>query len=453
MEAHHHRREERVRHAEAAEEQAARTAEALPAIGPQCDHALDVLLRLRRHALAGIAAADVHRHVPAQGLEARMHLRAGRARHAARLGCLGPQMLFGEHLRHGLTDRERIPHRLPVDHEDRHLARGRVLLNPGDGQAPLAFVELELHLLERDLRLAQEDPRPHRPGGVVLVADDQFELHSQSLPRESSRISPGNQGFTPCCLGESPIGRAGPGARIWVEGERMQPRPDFLKRTPPLGQAVRILLLEDDPISVEIVGTYLRRIEFADVELHSAVTAADALALLARADVDLVVADLNLPDSSGAATVQSLVQAVGCPVIAITADRDPGLRDATLACGAFEFLHKGDLTEATLMRLVRLATMQARTYRSLRESREAEAALRESEGRFRSLARFGQSALVKSEPTDLVEKAARLVFEALAVEAVAYIDTEPSASELVLRTVVAPAAPDARPGPIVCGRD
>jgi diguanylate cyclase (GGDEF)-like protein len=233
----------------------------------------------------------------------------------------------------------------------------------------------------------------------------------------------------------------------------MEPRPEFLERPPPLRQAVRILLLEDDPISVEIVGTYLRRTVFAEVELHTAVTAAEALSLLARADVDLVVADLHLPDSSGAATVASLVRAVGCPVIAITADRDPGLRDATLACGAFEFLQKGDLTEATLMRLVRLATMQARTYRSLRESREAEAALRESEGRFRSLARFGQSALVKSEPADLVEKAARVIFEALAVEAVAYIDTEPSASELVLRTVVAPAAPDARPGPIVCGRD
>src|SRR5688572_26623578 len=230
----------------------------------------------------------------------------------------------------------------------------------------------------------------------------------------------------------------------------MQPRPDFLERTPPLGHAVRILLLEDDPISVEIVGAYLRRITFAKVELHLAVSAAEALSLLARADVDLVVADLHLPDSSGAATVASLVQAVGCPVIAITADRDPGLRDATLACGAFEFLHKGDLTEATLMRLVRLATMQARTYRSLRESREAEAALRESEGRFRSLARFGQSALVKSEPAELVDKAARAIFDALAAEAVAYVDAEPSAGELVLRTVIAPGAAGVSSGPIAC---
>jgi diguanylate cyclase (GGDEF)-like protein/PAS domain S-box-containing protein len=182
----------------------------------------------------------------------------------------------------------------------------------------------------------------------------------------------------------------------------LQPGPEFVERTPPLAQAVRILLLEDDPISVEIVGTYLRRIAFADVELYSAGTAADALALLAKSDVDLVVADLNLPDSCGAATVQSLVQAVGCPVIVITADRDPGLRDATLACGAFEFLPKTDLSEATLMRLVRLATMQARTYRSLRESKVAEAALRESEGRFRSLTDLSADFYWETDPAHRV---------------------------------------------------
>ena len=226
-----------------------------------------------------------------------------------------------------------------------------------------------------------------------------------------------------------------------------------LNRTPPLGPAVRILLLEDDPLSVEIVSLYLRRITFAEVELHSAGTIEGALALLGQFDVELVVADLFLPDSAGADTIQRLVQATGCPVIAITADRDPGLREATLACGAFEFLHKGDLTEATLMRLVRLATMQARTYRSLRESREAEAALRISEGRFRSLARFGQSAVVRSEPPELVEKAARVIFDALAADAVAYIDTDPGAGKPVLRRLISRSAPDARPAPMRCDRD
>ena len=94
----------------------------------------------------------------------------------------------------------------------------------------------------------------------------------------------------------------------------MDSSPDASKQAAPSRQAVRILLLEDDPLSVEIVGTYLRAISFAEVKLHSAGTATDALAFLASVDVDLVVADLNLPDSSGADTVASLVQAVTCPV-------------------------------------------------------------------------------------------------------------------------------------------
>jgi diguanylate cyclase (GGDEF)-like protein/PAS domain S-box-containing protein len=138
---------------------------------------------------------------------------------------------------------------------------------------------------------------------------------------------------------------------------------------------VRILLLEDDPISVEIVGTYLRRITFAQCEMHSAGTLADALGVLARTEVDLVISDLHLPDSAGAATIEALVRAVGCPVIAITSDMEPALREATLAHGAYDFLHKRTLTEPTLSQLVRLAAMQARTFRSLRES----------EARFRSL--------------------------------------------------------------------
>jgi diguanylate cyclase (GGDEF)-like protein len=219
------------------------------------------------------------------------------------------------------------------------------------------------------------------------------------------------------------------------------------------GQAVRILLLEDDPTSVEIVGTYLRRIGFAEVTVDAAVTLAEALALLVRVDVDLVVSDLHLPDSSGADTIRSLVEAVGCPVIAMTSDLDPGMRDATLACGAFEFLQKRDLNQTTLMRLVRLATMQARTYRSLRESRGAEAALRESEGRFRNLARLGHSALVQRQPADLVEQAARAIIDALAADAATYVEIEPGSGELVLRTVFTRAGPDAGPGSIRCQPD
>ena len=53
----------------------------------------------------------------------------------------------------------------------------------------------------------------------------------------------------------------------------MRPGADFAERTTPVRPAVRILLIEDDPISVEIVGTYLRRISYAEIDLYSAGTA------------------------------------------------------------------------------------------------------------------------------------------------------------------------------------
>ena len=64
--------------------------------------------------------------------------------------------------------------------------------------------------------------------------------------------------------------------------------------------------------------------------------------------------------------------------------------------------------------------------------------------------RFGQSALVKSEPAELVEKAVQAVLEALAADAVAYLEPEPGAGELVLRAVVGVADAGAHPGAIAC---
>src|SRR5712691_3818380 len=126
---------------EAAEEQLAAGTEAAAAFGPDLDHAIDVLLRLRRHALAGMAAADVHPHRAAQRLEARMHLGADRARRAPRLRRRGPELLLGMQVRHRFADRERIPHRLAVNHEHRHFARRRVAL---DALRPAVVAELEL---------------------------------------------------------------------------------------------------------------------------------------------------------------------------------------------------------------------------------------------------------------------------------------------------------------------
>ncbi len=150
----------------------------------------------------------------------------------------------------------------------------------------------------------------------------------------------------------------------------MRASPKLLAPEAPQRHPVRVLLLEDDRLSAEIFGAYLRRIPWAAAELATAGTLAEALALLERGSFDLIVSDLNLPDSRGAETVAKLAAPGHRLVIAITSDEDPALQQAVLASGAYEFLHKRSLKEATLQRLVRLAVMQSRALGEVREGEE-----------------------------------------------------------------------------------
>jgi diguanylate cyclase (GGDEF)-like protein/PAS domain S-box-containing protein len=133
-------------------------------------------------------------------------------------------------------------------------------------------------------------------------------------------------------------------------------------------EPVRILLIEDDPDFAELLRSQLRRMPSLDSRLEVVSRLSDALAKLGCETFGLVLADLNLPDSSGAQTIEALAAAAEQPIIVLTADTDPALRVRALECGAYDFLSKDQLTAAALERLVRLASIQSLTLRSLRES-------------------------------------------------------------------------------------
>ena len=156
------------------------------------------------------------------------------------------------------------------------------------------------------------------------------------------------------------------------------------KRSPPV-QAVlpasrerplRILVLEDEPTTAELLRHYLGRASAGGHEVVLAGTLAEASRHLERERFDLALVDLHVPDSAGIATLKSARSSAPDAVfIVLTADEDPELRDASLEQGAYEFVHKSRLNEELLHRLVRLASVHARNIRSLREN----------ERRFRSL--------------------------------------------------------------------
>ena len=138
---------------------------------------------------------------------------------------------------------------------------------------------------------------------------------------------------------------------------------------------VRILLVEDDPLFADLLQTQLRRLSWAESRLEIAATLAEAREKLAVESFGLVLADLNLPDSSGLQTVEALARSGEQLVIVLTGSEDAKLRAGALEAGAHDFVSKDQLSATVLERLVRLAAIQANTFRSLRES----------EARFRSL--------------------------------------------------------------------
>jgi len=150
---------------------------------------------------------------------------------------------------------------------------------------------------------------------------------------------------------------------------------DFDRRHSHEREPVRILLVEDDPQFAELVRAQLRRMPLVESRLEVAGTLAAALAKLAGESFGMVVTDLNLPDSSGVATIDALARAGEQLIIVLTGDQNPALRASAMDAGAYDFLSKDNLSAAALERLVRLAAMQANTFRALRDSDE----------RFRSL--------------------------------------------------------------------
>ena len=142
---------------------------------------------------------------------------------------------------------------------------------------------------------------------------------------------------------------------------------------------IKILLLEDNPLDVSLLHNSLQNSGGGRFELEAAGTLAQALACLGRGQTDLVLTDLNLPDSKGLDTFKAVKAAApDLPVIVLS-----GLDDETTAvnavhAGAEDYLVKDRLAAPLVLRAIiyamertqaKKATLQAQEkYRSIFEN-------------------------------------------------------------------------------------
>ena len=130
---------------------------------------------------------------------------------------------------------------------------------------------------------------------------------------------------------------------------------------------IEILLVEDTPSDAKLVERALK-----SSPTHSAInwvqTLSEAKCLLAQSKFDVVLADLNLPDSEGLDTIVELRKASDqLPIIALTGQEgDVGL--AAIRAGANDFISKGSVSEPVISRAIKYSIERFRMTLTLNEA-------------------------------------------------------------------------------------
>jgi DNA-binding response OmpR family regulator len=99
-----------------------------------------------------------------------------------------------------------------------------------------------------------------------------------------------------------------------------------------------ILIVEDDPEVAALLADTLTPLGYA---VHVAPTAGDGLIKAKIEQPDVILLDINLPDSSGASILARLREArPEAPIIMVTGNADEELARDTLQRGAFDYVMK-----------------------------------------------------------------------------------------------------------------
>lgn len=133
-------------------------------------------------------------------------------------------------------------------------------------------------------------------------------------------------------------------------------------------KSFKVLLVEDVLVIAKVTEQMLKKSPVNKYTTVHKTRLADSLKALQTDEFDVVLLDLNLPDSRELATLTAVVEAAPeVPIIVLTATNsdETGLRAVQL--GAQDFLLKGDFNYLTLDRAIVYASERHRLQRTIRQ--------------------------------------------------------------------------------------
>ncbi len=129
----------------------------------------------------------------------------------------------------------------------------------------------------------------------------------------------------------------------------------------------RILLIEDSNTDALLIQSHLKKADAAfqvrrEDRLESGLTTLD------RGDVDVILLDLNLPDSAGLDTFRAVHRhTMHLPIVILSGQEDVQLAVQAVSLGAQDYLPKGEANRSSLMRSIRYAIERSRRQRAEQE--------------------------------------------------------------------------------------
>ncbi|MDD5730867.1 MAG: ATP-binding protein [Candidatus Omnitrophica bacterium] len=124
---------------------------------------------------------------------------------------------------------------------------------------------------------------------------------------------------------------------------------------------INILVIEDNPADLRLVIELLKESINPFFKLTHAKALAEATKEIIKTDFDVVLLDLDLPDSNGLDTLKNTVkQAPGMPAIVLTGVNDESLGIQAIHEGACDYLVKGHIDTDLLVRSIKYAIERKR---------------------------------------------------------------------------------------------
>jgi len=132
-----------------------------------------------------------------------------------------------------------------------------------------------------------------------------------------------------------------------------------------------LLLIEDNPGDARLMSEYLLDDEITHYEIQQFGRLADGLKHLAEQTPDIILVDLDLPDSQGMGTFKNLhTAAPQVPIVILTGLKDMQKAALAVQAGAQDYLTKDEVTSSLLRRSLRYAIERKQALETLRQNEE-----------------------------------------------------------------------------------